>query len=80
MQNLYLMRRFEAERQNLIAKRGATEVNERMPFHGTQRIDPHKIVLQREGFIVDFASEGAQAISAQDFHEGRACHGEDDFR
>ena len=58
VQNQFLIKKYDAERQNLVAQRGAQSLAEMTLFHGTRAHDPHAIVLKREGFMVDRASEG----------------------
>jgi len=58
IQNKFLMRKFLAECQNLIAQRGADGLGERTLFHGTRSHVPHEIIQGREGFMTDCASEG----------------------
>lgn len=58
VQNMFLLRNFEAERHNLIDSRGASGVGERSLFHGTGCHVPHEVALNREGFMVDYASAG----------------------
>lgn len=58
VQNIFLMRKFEAERQNLIAQRGEAGVAEQSLFHGTRCHNPLGIVQGREGFMLDYAKDG----------------------
>jgi len=58
IQNKYLLRRFIAERQNLIAQRGAEHVGEQILFHGTRTTIPLEVADGRQGLMTDHAKKG----------------------
>jgi len=58
IQNTFLWRKFEAERQNLIRMRGVEGVGEKTLFHGSRAHSPFEMMLKREGFMLDHARDG----------------------
>jgi len=57
VQNELLKTEYEAKKANVIRRRGAERLNERMLFHGTGKHDPYILAGSGEGFMPEYIRE-----------------------
>jgi hypothetical protein len=58
VKNEFTEREYEASKLNIQRELKSDDVNERMMFHGTRRMDPFEIAKHRHGMMKDFSGDG----------------------
>jgi len=59
VQNQLLKIAYEAAKKQIILRRGAANLNEKMLFHGTGKSDPYQVAGSGEGLMIEHAKEKA---------------------
>jgi len=58
VQNPTLKQRYELQLAAMIRERGASQLSERILFHGTRKRPPEEVVLDSDGFMIERSGKG----------------------